>query len=192
MIENRYTLLGLMGSLLFLTVLACSPQQADHAQDRIDETPTWVTSPPLDNDEYIYGTASATSSRQNIARQRAEVNAKQVISGKLGEKVEALQKLFEEEVSDGDQEIYSAAFTNATQVVTDQELVGTQIDELRFMTNEQGNYIAHILMRMPVPDATEHLDDALSREEEMYIRFKESEAFKELHENLERLEAEEE
>jgi hypothetical protein len=40
---------------------------------------------------------------------------------------------------------------------------------------------------MPVGTARAALENALSRDEELYVRFRESEAFKELQENLERL-----
>lgn len=163
-----------------------SPEQSA-AQTQLDQTPSWILSPPMDTSEYLYSTATATGSRQNVARSRAENAAKQALSGKLGEKVEALQKLFEEEVSDGQNDMYSAAFTNASQIITSQELVGASIDELRFFTTPQGGFTAHVLMRMPVGDARSQLDNALSRDEELYIRFKESQAFEELQNNLERL-----
>lgn len=184
---NKYTLITTIGVALLLTSFACSPSPADTARDQLDDTPVWIMTPPSDNSEYLYATASATSSRQNVARQRAEINARQSLAGKLGEKVEALQKLFEEEVSDGANDMYSAAFTNATQIVTSQELVGAAVDELRFVPTPQGGFTAHVLMRMPVGDARSQLDNALSRDEELYIRFKESQAFDELQNNIERL-----
>jgi hypothetical protein len=185
-IYNYYLILAI-GALFISASFGCSPEPAQVVQGQLDNTPTWIMTPPVDNEEYLYATASATSSRQNVARQRAEINAKQALAGKLGEKVEALQKLFEEEVSDGNNDMYSAAFTNATQIVTSQELVGAAVDELRFVPTERGGYTAHVLMRMPVGDARRQLDNALSRDEELYIRFKESQAFEELQNNLERL-----
>jgi hypothetical protein len=172
---------------LLLFAFACSPKPANVAQSQLDDTPSWILNPPTDTSEYLYSTASATSSRQNVARQRAEISARQALAGKLGEKVEALQKLFEEEVSDGASDMYSAAFTNATQIVTSQELRGAAVDELRFAPTPQGGFTAHVLMRMPVGEARAALDNALSRDQELYIRFKESQAFEELQRNLERL-----
>lgn len=183
---QNHILIFSVGFALLLTSFACSSSK-NAAQSQIDDTPTWVYSPPQDTDEFLYGTASATSSRQNIARQRAEINAKQVLGGKLGEKVEALQKLFEDEVSDGLNDNYSASFSNATQIITSQELVGVSIDQLSFTPTPQGGYTAHILMRMPVGAARSQLENALSRDQELYIKFKESKAFEELQQNLERL-----
>lgn len=176
-----------IGIALLFTSFACSPKMSGSAQNQIDDTPAWVYSPPQDDDQYLYATASANSSRQNVARQRAEINAKQVLAGKLGEKVEALQKIFEDEVSDGNEDSYSASFSNATQIITSQELIGVGIDELIFLPTDRGGFTAHVLLRMPVGDARSQLENALSRDEELYIKFKESQAFDELQENLERL-----
>ncbi|MEX0906153.1 MAG: hypothetical protein WD604_09470 [Balneolaceae bacterium] len=184
---QNYILVCSLGMALIFTSFACTPKLSNVAQNQIDDTPAWVYNQPDDTDEYLYATASATSSRQNVARQRAEITAKQVLAGKLGEKVEALQKLFEDEVSDGSNDSYSAAFSNATQIVTSQELIGVAMDELRFIPTDRGGYTAHVLMRMPVGDARSQLDNALSRDQELYIKFKESQAFEELQNNLDRL-----
>ncbi|MCG8374691.1 MAG: hypothetical protein MI700_14200 [Balneolales bacterium] len=173
--------------IVAVLVAACSPKPAEVAQQQIDQGPEWVYNPPADTDEYIYATATQTSSRQNVARQRSEIQAKQALSQKLGEKVEALQKLFEEEVTDGNAEVYSTAFTSATQTVTSQELVGAAVDEIYYAPTATGGFTAYVLMRMPVGDARRMLDNALSQDEELYIRFKESKAFEELQNNLQRL-----
>jgi hypothetical protein len=173
-------------SLLFS--ISCSSTQAvSDGEDRIDDIPEWVLTPPTDNNEFLFSTGEAESSRMNIARNRAEIAAKQELASKLGEKIEALQKLFEEEVDTDTASMYSGAFTNATQLILSQELRGVATAERRFSAKEGGGYISYVLMQMPVGSARAELERALSREEEMYIRFKESRAFEELQQNLERL-----
>lgn len=185
-LPKHFSLLALAGAVL-VSALACSPKQSKMAQNQIDQGPSWFMNPPNDTDEYLYAAAVQSSSRQNIAKDKATIDAKRALSQKLGEKVEALQKLFEEEVASGQDANYSSGFTNATQIVTSQELVGAAIDEQYFAPTSTGGYTAYVLVRMPVGDARRMLDNALSRDEELYVRFKESKAFEELQNNLQRL-----
>jgi len=173
-------------SLLIFCFACSSTEKVSEGQSRIDDIPEWIINPPVDNNEFLFATGEAESSRMNIARNRAEIAAKSELAGKLGEKIEALQKLFEEEVDSDTASMYSGAFTNATRIVTSQELRGVATVERKFSAKD-GGYISYILMQIPVGTARIQLESALSREEEMYIRFKESRAFEELQNNLERL-----
>lgn len=162
-------------------------QQSDVEQE-ISNMPEWYMNPPADNDEFLFAIASAKSSRKDMARQRAQINAKQQLASKLGEKVESLQKMFQEEVTSGDQTNYSDAFTNATKTITNQELKGATVEEMSFQaTNQNTQFECYILMKLPVGEARAALDNALSKEEEMYVKFKESKAFDELQNNLDRI-----
>lgn len=174
---------------LFIAALtACSSSEPiTDNQSQIEDIPEWYTSPPQDNEEYLYGVGNANSTRLNIARQRAEIDAKSNLAAKLGQKIEDLQKLFEEEIDSDQVSSYSGAFTNATQLITSQELRGVSTQEQKFSPTEDGNYVAYVWLQMPVGEARDQLEKALSRDEEMYIRFKESKAFEELQNNLNRL-----
>lgn len=178
--------LGLIAGLLVM--VACSPQPASQMQEDIDNLPSWYTNPPEDNDEFLYATSSALSSRREVARQKARQNATTAVAQKLGSKVEALEKLFTEEITSGTESNFSEAFTNASKTITSQELRGVAIDQVDFQPANNGTqYECFILVRMPVGDARRALDNALSKEEELYVKFKESKAFEELQKDLSRL-----
>lgn len=183
---NTISILVTLSLLVFLSSCSSTEPVSDR-QERIDDIPEWIIEPPEDDNQYLYATGVAESSRMNISRNRAEITAKSELAAKLGEKVEALQKLFEEEVDTDTASMYSGAFTNATQIIISQELRGVSTVERDFSARDGGGYISYVLMRMPVGTARDELENALSREEEMYIRFKESKAFEELQNNLERL-----
>ena len=182
-----YTIPALLLISVFIFYGCSSTETVSEGEDRVDDIPEWILSPTEDNSEFLFATGAAESSRMNIARDRAEIAAKSELASKLGEKIEAMQKLFEEEVDSDTASMYSGAFTNATQIITSQELRGVSSSNRAFSAREGGGYIAYVEMQMPVGAARTELERALSREEEMYIRFKETRAFEELQNNLERL-----
>jgi hypothetical protein len=186
------TLLVAMALLVAVSAIGCGSSnkmtRAEAAAQReIDKMPEWYLNPPQDNDEYLYEIAEVTMSRRSSARQSAIIQGRTALSAKLGVKVEALQKLFEEEVTNGNESVYSAAFTAANQNVISQDLRAASVEEQAFVPTASGQYTSYVLMRLPIGDAREIIDNALSQDEELYIRFKESKAFEELMENLERL-----
>ena len=157
------------------------------AQREIDKMPSWFLNPPADSEEFLYEIAEVTMSRRSSARQSAVIQGRTALSAKLGVKVEALQKLFEEEVTNGNESVYSAAFTSASQNVISQDLRAASVDEQAYVPTATGQFTAYVLLKLPIGDAREIIENALSQDEELYIRFKESKAFDELQENLERL-----
>lgn len=186
------TLLVALALLVTVSAIGCGSSNKmtkaeDDAQREIDKMPGWYLNPPEDNDEYLYEIAEVTMSRRSSARQSAIIQGRTALSAKLGVKVEALQKLFEEEVTNGNESVYSAAFTAANQNVISQDLRAASVAEQAFVPTASGQYTSYVLMRLPIGDAREIIDNALSQDEELYIRFKESKAFEELMENLERL-----
>lgn len=183
--ESLFT--GLIAGLLVI-VAGCSPEPAEQMQQEINQLPSWYTSPPQDNDEFLYATSSGTSSRREVARQKARTNATTNIAQKLEQKVEALEKIFTEEVTSGTESNFSEAFTRASKSITSQNLSGIAIDQVAFVPTSDGTrYECFVLVRLPVGDARRALDNALSQEEELYVKFKESKAFEELQKDLSRL-----
>lgn len=170
-----------------LIVAACGGG-TEKTQKQLDRTPDWYKMPPSDNSEYLYATASGKSTRRETARQKAITNASAEMARKLSLKVEALQKMFNEEITSGTQTNYDEAFTNATKIIASEQLKGLSTDKVEFSSSDNGTQIeCFVLVKLPVGDARASLENALSRDKELYVKFKESQAFKELQEDLSRL-----
>jgi hypothetical protein len=182
----KYTYTLATAILVLFVIQACSPKPGKQIQQQIDDTPSWFLSPPSDTDEYLYSTGSFTSSRRNIAQTRATLQANTNMAVKLGTVIENLQEEFNEEITSGERSNYSDAFTNATRQITNQELVGLTQDKVHFVSRENGQFEAFILARIPVGAAKSALVNALSNDEEMYVRFQRSNAFERMDEALKR------
>lgn len=174
--------LGMLG-----LIVACSPKPAQQVQQELDNTPSWYTNPPADNDEFLYVVSSGVSSRREVSRQKAEATARTNMAQKLEVKVEALEKIFTEEITSGTESNFSESFTNASKSITSQTLRGFAPDQIEYAPTPDGRYECFVLARLPVGDARAALDNALSQEEELYVKFKESKAFQELQNELDRL-----
>lgn len=186
--------------VLFLLVSmlgACKSSEQVHFDDEVrmsdpvvvgdDGRPAFINTPPIDTSEYLYASDSHISSRRDMARRQAVLKANTNMASKLSSKVEALDQIFQEDVSDGDRDRYSAAFTLASRQITSSNLTGTALYQSHCDELENSRIECYVLVRMPVGAARETLNNALSRDQELYIRFKESRAFDELQHNLERL-----
>jgi hypothetical protein len=175
-----------LAALTLLTV-ACGGS-GEKLTDVEKEMPSWYLNPPQDNSEFLYAVSQANSTRKDIARQKAQTGANRELGQKLGNKVEALQKLFQEEVTTGSESNFSEAFTSATKTITNQELQGVQVENIKFKYDENtSRYECYIMAKLPVGEARSALENALSKEEEMYVKFKESKAFEELQGDISRI-----
>lgn len=176
----------------FLFIASCGSNEPVSTNDLM---PNWYISPPNDTEEFFYAAGEAQSSRQGTALRSAQQNATQQMAAKLEQKVTALQKSFEEEVQSGNEANYSATFSNASEILVNNTLNGVTRDRAECeqldpeATGGNVNNRCYVLVRMPVGEARSALENALSKDEELYTKFKASKAFEELqnrlHEDLE-------
>ena len=176
-----------IATIALFTITACGSK--NKVQNNIDNRPEFVKKPPMDTDEYLFETGTSGSVRMATADEKAYLDASTKMARKLEQRIDAMQKSFTEEISSGNNtnSNYVESFTSVKKSITSENLVGlTKVESAMMPNEESGGYQAFVLVRYPVGAAAELLDNALSREEELYIKFKESKAFKELQEEIER------
>lgn len=174
-------------SSLLIVFMISSCKASEEIAIKDDGTPVFYSTPPADTDEYLYAVDSHISSRRDMARRQAVLKANTNMATKLQAKIEALDQIFQEDLSDGEKEMYSAGFTLASRQITSANMRGVTPQQVHFNTLDDDQYECFVLVRMPVGEARQHLTNALSQDDELYIRFKETRAFEELQSNLERL-----
>ena len=181
--KNRILLI--IALFVILMISSCKSSKEIVLQE--DGTPAFFNIPPSDDENYLYAVDSHVSSRRDMARRQAVLKANTNMATKLKSKVEALDQIFQEDVSDGEADMFSAGFTLASRQITSANLRGVTPHQVHFNTLDDGSLECFVLVRMPVGEARQQLINALSQDDELYIRFKKSRAFNELQSNLERL-----
>lgn len=142
------------------------------------DIPGWYNKPPQDSN-YVYGVNTANSQDLQLAYDKATAGARAEIGRQVDLKVSGLQKRFEEETGVGQDAQLMQQFTQATKTVVSTSLSGTRVKEkLHF---KDGNiYRAYVLVEYPVGAANEALLQAIKKNEQMYSRFRASQAYKDL------------
>ena len=150
------------------------------------DVPTWFLTPP-DDPNFMYAGATAQSRDMQLCINKAKQEARADIAQQLRVKMQGLVKKFEEEVGTGEETTLLSQFTQATKAVINTELVGTKVKEQE-IRNEKGLYRVYILMEMPIGAASQQLLDKLKQQQEMYTRFRSTQTFKELDEEIKKME----
>lgn len=177
-------------SFLLAGVLFAGCSSSGNVTD--SDLPSWYTNPPNSDSEYLYAVGEATSSRRSMARKQAMQNARAALTLKLEAEVSAMQKNFAEETTSGANSNYSEVFTDVSKSVGQQTLRGVDVDQSRFyLRNNNTQHEVLILARLPVGEAANSLNQALentlSRDEELYTKFKASKAFEEMKKAIEEM-----
>lgn len=177
--------------LVGFLALGCSSseQTADNAGS---DLPSWYTNPPSSDSEYLYAIGEGTSSRRSMARKQAMQNGRAALALKLESEVSAMQKNFAEETTSGANSNYSEVFTDVSKSIGEQTLRGVEVDQSEFY--QRDNNTKHevlMLVRMPVGEAAdamnEALENTLSRDEELYTKFKAEKGFEEMKKSIEEM-----
>jgi hypothetical protein len=151
------------------------------------EIPDWYLNPPA-GQNYLYGKATATSADLQLAIDKAKQGARLDIAENLESHIMGLVKKFDEEVGGGEESEYLTQFTQVSKNVVDQTLVGSRENKTQVKEEDQG-FRAFVLMELPIGKAREELLKQLTTGDNanLYTRFRASQSFQELQEEVEKL-----
>ncbi len=140
--------------------------------------PAWFSSPPEDPN-FFYAASTATSRDLQMAMDKARLAGRGQLSAQLSTHIQGLTTNFNEEIGLAEEAHILAKYTSATKQVIDQTLRGSKAKETS--QRKEGNvWRACVLMEVPVGSAESDLVAQISKDEEMYTRFRESQTFKQL------------
>lgn len=150
------------------------------------EVPDWFMTVPQDPN-YIFAVNTATSQDLGLAIDKAVTSARAEIGRQVDVLVQGLQKKFDEEVGIGDDAELRQMFTQVTKTVVSTSLSGSRIKYQKQV--KDGNlWRAYVLVEYPIGAANQAFMQQIKNNENMYTRFRASETFKELDEEVKKYE----
>ena len=155
-------------------------------RETIRNLPSWFLKPPTD-DNYLFAPATAVSRDVQVAINKAQADARNAIAQQLEVKYGSINKRFVEEVGREGSQLLDQ-YTQVYKAVVSTTLYGSRPRQQQLRT-EGGVYRAIVLMELPVGEMSKRLLEQLRAQEQLYTRFRASEAFKELDAEVQRYEA---
>jgi hypothetical protein len=145
----------------------------------------WETLPNDPN--FFYAMNTQVSQDMQLAINKATADARAEIARQVELKVNGLQKRFMEETGAGDNAQLLSMFTEATKTVVSVALTGSRVAKQK--TQKEGNgWRAYVLVEYPIGAVNQALQQQIKNREELYTRFRASQAYKELDDEVQKYE----
>jgi hypothetical protein len=180
----RTILLLLLISLVTLS-MSCGGSKP-LTETRTNPIPEWFTNIPQDP-SFLYAARTATSRDLNLAIEKAMTNARAEIARQYELKVEGLTKSFQEEVGSAEDSEINQIFSQTVRTVVSTQLMGSRATKTT-QVRDGNNYRVYVLVEYPIGAANQAFMNTLKANQNMYTRFRASEAFKEMDEQIKKYE----
>jgi hypothetical protein len=182
-----YTMKYLLTFTIFLAagMIGCGGSKSLQSAGTGD-VPEWYTNVPQDPN-YLFAANTQTSQDMQLATDKATEAARADIARQLQVKIEGLQKRFSEETGTSNDAQLLQMFTQAEKTVVDETLTGSRVKNQKIV--KDGNlWRSYVLVEYPIGAANEALMQQIKSNNQMYTRFRASQAFKELQEEVDKYE----
>jgi len=156
---------------------------SQNVKEEIEKIPDWFLNPPKDPN-YLYATSTGISPDLGTAITYAEDDARTDITGQIQTKVTALFQRFREESGAGNNAELVSLSKAISQEVVSEVVSGIRTAKKEIVSTGSMSFRGYVLMEMPIGMANAALVKKVRANNRMYTRFKASEAFKELEEEV--------
>lgn len=178
--------LAVLVALIAVVLTGCGGgSKSLQAVDECD-IPEWYSTVPQ-NANYLYAARTATSQDMQLALDKATTDGRTEIGRQTELKVQGLQKRFDEEVGLNNDAQLMSQFTQANKTVVSTSLSGSRVKE-QVLCKDGDMYRAYVLVEYPIGAANEALMQQIKKNNEMYTRFRASQAFKDLDTEVQKYE----
>ncbi len=148
------------------------------------DIPDWYSNRPQDPN-HLYAANTATSQDLQLAVDKATTAARTEIGREVETQISGLQKKFDEETGFGKDAQLLQQFTEASKTVVSTSLSGSQVIKQKQL-KDGDMWRAYVLVQYPVGAANEALQQQIKNNEQMYTRFRSSQTFKELDDEVQK------
>ena len=168
-------------ALVALLLVGCGGSEPLQKTDTGD-IPDWYQNPPSDPN-YLHAVNTSTSKDMQIAVDKATQAARTEVGRQVEIKINGLQKRFTEETGIGDDAQLLDQFTQASKTVVSTSLSGSK-EKQKKIIKDGNNWRAYVLVEYPLGAAQEALREQIKKNEQLYTKFRASQTFKELDEEV--------
>ena len=176
--KSVFAFASLLATLTFLFLIGCGGKKWDHKSGEELRSDT----------EFMYAEAFATSRSLEMATGKAEGLARAKLSQQIKTNVDALFKLFIQEVGGGDDTELLGQTTIVTKSVSSNVLRGSRPAQTKWRRTERG-FEAYALMELPLGADKIDLLQGIQNDTILYERFRAAQGFQELKEDVEEMKA---
>lgn len=166
-------------------VISCSSNKTIQNTD-VGNIPSWFKQTPEDPN-YFFAAATAVSKDLQLAVDKATTDARAEIARQVELRVNGLQKKFDEEVGTPENSTLLQMFTQANKTVVSTSLSGSKVAK-KEIVEDGDNFRVYVLVQYPIGATSEALMQQIKNKEELYTRYRASQAFKELDEEVKKYE----
>jgi len=177
----------LFGSVIILMIFATF-LMACGGKTKLDNPsglPPWFQNPPEDPN-YMFSTATMTSKDLQLAINKAKQQARVDLAQQMETKIKAMTKQFTEEVGLGEDAEFLSQTSVVSKSVTSKILNGSRARQVETIKEDGVIYRAYVLMELPIGPANSALLNAVKKQQNLYTRFRSSQGFQELEEEVEK------
>lgn len=177
---NRSLVLTLFVALP-LFVFGCSSSRGLQSANSGD-VPDWYLNVPQDPN-FLYAANSQVSQDMQMATDKAISAGRAEIGRQIEVRIQGLQKRFAEETGTGNDAQLLQMFTQAEKNVVSTTLNGSRVKYQKIM-RDGTLWRSYVLIEYPIGAANEALMKQIESNNEMYTRFRATQAFKELDDSV--------
>lgn len=175
----------LLVPMMAAAIIGCSGSESMQSAATGD-IPDWYTNVPQDPN-YLFAANTQSSQDMQLAIDKATEAARADIGRQMQVKIEGLQKRFSEETGTGNDAQLLQMFTQAEKTVVSTTLQGSRVKQQKIVRD--GNlWRAYVLVEYPIGAANEALMQQIKNNDQMYTRFRASQTFKELQDEVDKYE----
>ena len=150
------------------------------------EVPEWFSEPPQ-NPNYLYAAATRTAKDLGMATKFATQDARTEIGRQIETRVTGMMKSFQEQVGIGEEAEFLSQMTDVSKSVVAESVQGSKAIKQKTY-REPAEYRSYVLVELPIGAANAALVEKIKNNQNMYTRFRASQAFQELEEEVEKYE----
>ena len=185
----KKSIIMILGLALMLALVSCGGNKdLVEVENEAGQKVTKVYQPEWydiqDNESSLYFFGEAEKKNQNMAYDAARANGMARSAEYVEVYVQSMTKNYMEEVGIEDPTTL-ALTTNVTKTVANAKFSGLQVSKRETIVADNGNYKSFVRISIPKETVNKNMINEIKKEEELYNRFKASQAFEEMEKAVE-------